>query len=86
MPRPEQLRRWGDLISIGPVLAGSIAIGALAGRWVDRRFGTAPWGMLVGLALGLAAGTRELLRVLRRSAATRSSRRRPHPPARGSGP
>ena len=41
----------------------SIPIAAGLGWWADRSFGTGPWGLLVGLALGFAAFVRRLVRM-----------------------
>ncbi|MHB1223503.1 MAG: AtpZ/AtpI family protein [Gemmatimonadaceae bacterium] len=42
--------------AVGLQFALSIIISAFAGQWLDRRFGTAPWLMLLTLLLG-AGGT-----------------------------
>jgi F0F1-type ATP synthase assembly protein I len=39
------------------------ALPALAGFWLDGRFGTSPWIALVGALLGFAAGMTHLLRI-----------------------
>jgi ATP synthase protein I len=49
-PRPG---RW---IGIGLEIAVGVGLGALVGWWLDEKFATAPWGVLVGSMLGLAAG------------------------------
>jgi F0F1-type ATP synthase assembly protein I len=38
----------------------------LVGLWLDGRFGTKPWGTLVGALLGFAAGMTHLLRIAKR--------------------
>jgi ATP synthase protein I len=48
---------------IGIFFGVAIAIGVFAGRWLDRRWGTAPWLTLVGLGFGVASGFTELYRV-----------------------
>ena len=35
----------------------------MTGRWLDRKFGTQPWLMMVGVLLGIAASFKELYRV-----------------------
>ncbi len=50
---------------VGIFFGVAIAIGVFAGSWLDRRFHTAPWLTLVGLLLGIAAGFRELYRIVR---------------------
>jgi ATP synthase protein I len=44
-------------------LIGGIAGGALIGWLVDRLFGTAPWGLLVMLALGIIVAFRNIFRI-----------------------
>lgn len=41
----------------------AMVICALAGWWIDGRFGTGPWGLFVGMALGFAALLLRLLRI-----------------------
>jgi len=53
---------WIRYSGIGIEVAGAIAGFALIGYWVDRRFGTTPWGLLGGLAIGLVGGVYNLVR------------------------
>jgi ATP synthase protein I len=55
------------LSSVGIELALSVLIGLFAGRWVDRRLGTDPWLMIIGLSLGFAAGLRSLMKMMARA-------------------
>lgn len=55
---PSWLRHAG----VGLELAGAVAGFTLVGYWIDRHFGSAPWGLLVGLALGLIGGLYNLVR------------------------
>jgi ATP synthase protein I len=59
--------------AIGLELGVSVIIGLLFGRWLDDRFGTSPWLMIVFVAFGFAAGIRAVVRGVRRAdaAATR---------------
>jgi ATP synthase protein I len=52
--------------SVGLELGLSVVLGVLFGRWLDGKVGTAPWLMIVFLALGLFAGFRSVLRAVRR--------------------
>ena len=65
-------RKWmikmGLAWSAGLVLVFSIAIGYFFGSWLDRRFGTDPWLMLLFTLLGIAAGFIELYRIARQIA------------------
>jgi ATP synthase protein I len=49
--------------------ASAILVGGLLGYGVDFLVKTTPWGLMVGLALGFAAGTVNLVRVSRHMAA-----------------
>jgi F0F1-type ATP synthase assembly protein I len=53
---------WIRYSGIGLELAGATAGFALIGYWIDGRFGTSPWGILVGVALGLTGGLYNLVR------------------------
>lgn len=41
----------------------AMVICALAGWWIDRRLGSEPWGLFVGMAFGFAALLLRLLRI-----------------------
>ncbi|HXU44787.1 MAG TPA: AtpZ/AtpI family protein [Thermoanaerobaculia bacterium] len=58
----EQKRLLGRASGIGIELAAAVAGLSLAGYWVDRHYGSGPWGLLIGLALGLIGGTYNLVR------------------------
>jgi F0F1-type ATP synthase assembly protein I len=47
---------WIRYSGIGLELAGAIGGLAFVGYWIDRRFGTSPWGILGGVVLGLIGG------------------------------
>ena len=53
---------WVRYYGIGLELAGATAGLALLGYWIDGRFGTAPWGMLGGVVIGLVGGLYNLVR------------------------
>lgn len=46
-------------------LVGSILIGIFAGRWLDQHWKTDPIFLIVGLLIGLAAGTYAMLLSIR---------------------
>lgn len=56
--------------SVGLELGIAVIIALLVGMWLDRRFGTTPWLMLVFLVLGLVAGFRNVLRAVARAEKT----------------
>ena len=49
-------------VGLGFELVVPLLLGLFGGRWLDRRFGTAPWLLLVGALLGAAAGMLNLYR------------------------
>jgi F0F1-type ATP synthase assembly protein I len=53
--------------TVGLELVLSVIVGLFAGQFLDRRFHTAPWLMLVGLGYGIAAGVRGLYRAAERA-------------------
>jgi ATP synthase protein I len=53
---------WIRYSGIGLELAGVIAGLALLGYWIDRRYGTSPWGILGGVCVGLVGGLYNLVR------------------------
>ena len=63
-PDRSWLRKWSIASTVPMLLVAGIVLGYLAGQWLDRRFGWAPWGLMGGLLLGLAAGAREAWRAL----------------------
>lgn len=68
MPYTYNRYRWmrgaGLALSAGLVLVISTVIGLLFGRWLDQKFGTEPWLMLVFTVLGIVAGFVEMFRML----------------------
>ena len=53
---------WVRYSSVGLELAGATAGLALLGYWVDGHYGTQPWGMLVGVVIGIVGGLYNLIR------------------------
>jgi F0F1-type ATP synthase assembly protein I len=52
----DQQRGIGSALSLGIEIAVGVGLGLWAGSWIDRKFGTQPFGMLIGALLGLAGG------------------------------
>lgn len=48
---------------VGIFFGVAVFLGFLFGRWLDRKFGTDPWLMLVGVLFGIASGFKELYRL-----------------------
>ena len=53
---------WGKALAYGFEIAVGTGLGAACGTWIDRRYGLSPWGLLIGLLLGCAAGMYLLLK------------------------
>jgi len=53
---------WVRHSGVGLELAGATAGLALIGYWVDGRFGTRPWGTVIGVVVGLVGGLYNLVR------------------------
>lgn len=57
----------GELSSVGLALVIATVIGLVGGYYADRWLGTSPWLLLLGLALGIAAGFVNLFRSVNRA-------------------
>jgi F0F1-type ATP synthase assembly protein I len=65
VPLPQKRKagtEWMNLSGVGIEFAAAVVGFTLAGYWWDRYFGTGPWGLLIGVALGLIGGTYNLIR------------------------
>jgi len=58
----KRLPSWVGHAGIGLELAGAVAGFALVGFWIDRHFGSKPWGLVVGLVLGMVGGLYNLVK------------------------
>ena len=58
----DTIRTIGALSTVGFSFVLAIVIGVAAGYWIDNRFGTKPWGFLVGFVFGLVAGVLNVVR------------------------
>lgn len=56
----KMFRTLGHLSTIGLAMALSVGIGAVVGHYLDKKFGTDPWLLLVFVGLGIAAAFRNL--------------------------
>jgi F0F1-type ATP synthase assembly protein I len=54
---------WGKFLGLGLEMAVGVGLGYVIGNWLDRKFGWAPKGVLVGTMLGLAGGMYLLIKV-----------------------
>ena len=44
------------LCIIGGIFAGCMVIGVFGGRWLDEKWGTEPWMLIIGSLVGMASG------------------------------
>lgn len=58
-------------MTVGIELAVSIAIGFGIGSWMDERFGTAPWLLVLWVLVGVSAGFRSMYRAAKLAMRTR---------------
>lgn len=49
-------------LSVGWELASFSVVGVGLGYWLDKRFGSSPWGTLVGALFGIVIGLYRLIR------------------------
>jgi ATP synthase protein I len=47
---------WGKFLGLGLEMAVGVGLGYVVGAWLDKKYGWAPKGVLVGTMLGLAGG------------------------------
>jgi len=73
-PRSSSPAPIGALAAGGIELAVAILAGLFGGHWLDGRFNTSPWLLLVGVFLGAAAGFYNLVRALTTGGGARGSR------------
>ncbi len=59
---PPASRGYGMALRLGADFVAGVVVGAALGWGFDRLFGTSPWGLMVFLLLGFAAGILSLLR------------------------
>lgn len=53
---------WVRHSGVGLELAAALAGFALIGYWIDRWYETEPWGLVIGVILGLVGGLYNLVR------------------------
>ena len=58
----EENRKAGFAYAAGIALFASVVAFCAAGWMVDKWFNTAPWGLIIGIVLGSAAGLFEFVR------------------------
>jgi len=69
-PTPRESRRFLSKISVGFGLCfeilGAVGAGAWLGAWADRRWGSAPWGLILGVLVFLGASFYHLMLILKK--------------------
>ena len=56
-------------LTVPTLMAAAIFVGFFTGRWADSYFGTEPYLLLAGLALGFGAAAREIYMLIKRAEA-----------------
>jgi ATP synthase protein I len=77
--QPTPWRRYLRFSSMGIELGLAVMAGLIGGQWLDHKFGTTPWLLLVGLLLGMAAGFRSMWRALKALKETETPQAPPKP-------
>lgn len=58
----QQSALWFSLSGLGIEFVCALAIPGAAGWWLDKKLGTSPWLVLVGIAFGFAVGLYVMIR------------------------
>jgi ATP synthase protein I len=81
-PPPDPLRRdnpdlraGAQFLGLGFQFAGAIILFLYVGQYVDRRLGTDPWGLYIGVFTGFGAGFLSLYRTLTQAEQREQARR-----------
>lgn len=53
---------YGQAIKLSSEFIAGVFVGAVLGYFLDQYFGTSPWGMIIFLLLGFAAGVLNVMR------------------------
>lgn len=61
-PQASGLSGFGQAMKVGSEFVAGVIVGFVIGYTIDRLLGTGPWGMIVFLLLGFAAGTLNVMR------------------------
>ena len=60
------LRSASMLLAVPTLLIVAPLVGGWIGNWLDRRFKSSPWLLILGLILGFVAAGRETFQIYRR--------------------
>jgi len=61
------IRQVGLLTTIPLMLLSGPLIGFLVGNYIDKRFGTAPWFMILFVCLGFVASIRQTIAIIKKA-------------------
>ncbi len=61
--KQETASQWVVALGAGTELVVSVLAGFLVGQWLDGKWGTGPWLMLLGALSGIGIGLYQLIRV-----------------------
>ncbi len=61
------IRQVGLLTTIPVMLLSGPLIGFLIGDYIDKRYGTTPWFMVICLILGFVASIRQTINIIRKA-------------------
>ncbi len=61
---------------VGVELAATVGGACLVGYWIDRRFGTGPWGLVACAVVGVVGGLYNMIRPALRETARTAERER----------
>lgn len=53
---------WGKVASIGLEIAIAVGFGAWIGSWIDGKYKTDPWGLVIGSGVGFIVGMYMLIK------------------------
>lgn len=63
MRDPFQLNKYAELTGIGIEMAASMVLPVVLGIYLDHRFESSPWGVLIGVFLGMVSMALKLYKV-----------------------
>jgi F0F1-type ATP synthase assembly protein I len=73
--RPSTMQQLGPYMGLGFQLAAAMAVFGGLGWWLDGRWGTTPWLLVVGVFIGAVGGMISIIRTsVRSSRSSRSAR------------
>lgn len=63
---PDKPNPFGVALGIGTELVTCVLLGFFVGQWLDKKFNTGPWLMLLGAMSGIGLGLYQLIRATTR--------------------